>query len=118
MSYNAVHSRSYSLVSRKGASVTFSKVTQTYAAETDTNTVATEDSIAGVAVQDTSAGRSFEKANLVVKTGLTLYFVPRTFGDSPSVGYSCTWGGTEYKVADVVDVSPDGNVIGSYVVLE
>lgn len=116
MSYAAVHSRSYGLVSRKGASVTFSKEDLTYTASTDSSTSSTS-TVTGVAVQD-RAGKTFRADSLEQAKGLVIYFVPTTLGDEPEEGSTCSWGGVAYSVASVKSVAPDGDVIGSYVELK
>ena len=112
-SYAGVHSRSYSLVGRKGASVTFTKLTTTYTAETNTSTVASS-TISGVAVED-SKDKRVSPGGLTEARGLVVYFVPSTFGDEPEEGATCSWGGTSYTVTSVKSVAPDGTSIGSYV---
>lgn len=114
--YAGVHSRSYTLVMKKGESVTFTKQDLDYVASSDVSTVSTS-SVAGVAVQD-KGGSSLASGSLSTSKGLVLYFVPQTIGDEPTQGSTCTWAGVDYSVSSVESVAPDGTVIGSYVELK
>jgi hypothetical protein len=116
MSYSAVHQRAYNLVSRKGASVVFSRETNTYDATTDTSVPATT-TISGAAVRDKGNPLTYEKLGLVQSEAPTLFFIPENFGDLPLPNDTATWGGIPYTAKDVLPVAPDGTVIGCYVVV-
>lgn len=111
MSYAAKHAAALSKVTAKGASVTLSKVTQgSYDPETDLATASTA-TVAGYAVEVPGDARRYSALNLVESKASTLLFVPTTYGDTPELGATCSWGGNTLTVRDVQLLAPDGTTI-------
>ena len=117
MSYSDTHAKASALLGRKGADLTFTRITQgSYNPETDAATISTS-TVVGKAVRVAASSADREK---YAGLGLTetevpvLFFGPTTYGEAPSVGDTC---GTKYTVRDVEIIAPDGNVIAARVLV-
>lgn len=121
MSYAAEHARALDLVKRKGAAVTFSRVTQgDYDPLAGTSTPATS-TIAGrgVGVRASSPSDQQLYAGLGLKEteAPRILFVPTTHGAEVKVGDTATWAGRTRTARHVDHLRPDGTIILSKVVL-
>ena len=116
MSYGPTHARAYRLVKRKGAAVTFTRITRSHTASTGRVSSPVATSIIGVAVRDEGDPKRYARLTLISTEAVTLFFVPRTFGQLPKHGDACNWG-NGYTVRDVDPVAPSGVVIGASVVV-
>lgn len=117
MSYAVEHAGALADVTEAGAAVTFSKVSQgSYDPETDTATPSTS-TVAGSAVRVPGDPERYSRLNLVESKAVTLLFAPTTFGDTPALGATCSWGGETLTVRDVEPLAPDGNTIIATVVV-
>lgn len=116
MTYQSEHADALADVEAAGAAVTFTLVTQTYDAETDTSTPATT-TVSGHAVRVRGNPRQYEALGLVEASTPTLLFVPTTYGEEPELGATVVWNGETYTVRDVAPLAPDGSAILSRVVV-
>ena len=116
MSYATSHASALKLVTSKGTSVTFTKVTTDYDGETDTHTT-TSATVTGKAVRVRGRARTYEALGLIESKAPTLLFAPDTYGSEPVLGSTLSWGGTTYTVRDVEPVAPDGTAIVARVVV-
>ena len=117
MTYAPTHARAANLVSRKGASVTFTRLTSTISESTGLAGAPTSSTISGSAVQAKEDPKRYERLSLVLGGKRTLFFTPSTYGDVVQAGDTATWAGQTVKVEGVENVAPDGTVIGSYVIV-
>lgn len=117
MSYATEHADALADVTAAGAAVTFSKTTQgSYDPETDTATASTS-AVAGVAIRVPGDPNRYSALNLVETQAATLLFVPTTFGDTPELGSSVSFGGSTLTVRDVEPLALDGTTILATVVV-
>jgi hypothetical protein len=117
MSYTETHARALDLVTRKGASASFSLTTPgTYDAATDTFTTPTTATVAGQAVAIKGDPERYLGLGLVLQNAITLLFAPTTYGSIPLPGYSVTWNSTVYTAREVEPIAPDGSTIAARVV--
>lgn len=110
MTYVSDHKGALADVKDAGAAVTFTLVTNTYDAATDTSTSETS-TVQGYAVRVNGDPKRYEALGLVEADAPTLLFVPTTFGEEPPLSARVTWGGVSYTVRDVAPLAPDGNSI-------
>lgn len=96
--------------------VTFTRVSQTYDAATDTMT-STSSTVTGSAMQVRPNYRRYKALGLALETVLTLFFVPTTYGDVPLPGDTVVWGSTTYTVRDVETLAPDGVLLAARVAI-
>lgn len=116
MSYAPVHARASALLERKGAAVTFTRITRAYAPATDTST-ATVSTVSGHAIRGRGNPQVYEALKLVESEAPTLIFAPATYDEVPEVGDTVTWGGTGYTVRNVQPIAPDGDNLLARVVV-
>ena len=114
--YGTQHANAYRTVGAKGAAVTFSKQVRTEDPLTGDSTIA-EVTVAGVAMRVAGEPRVYEQLKLIETDSVTLLFVPTTYGESPDVGMTTTWGGVAYTVRAVLPLEPDGTDILGRVVM-
>ncbi len=111
MGYLAEHASALADVAAAGAAVTFTRVSETYDSTTDGVTNATNTSIAAYAIEVRGKPDVYRALSLIESTSPTLFAVPVTYGDRPSVGDTVTWGGDVLTVKDVDPLAIDGTVI-------
>lgn len=116
MAYTDTHARALALVTKKGAAVTFTRVTRTYTASTDTSTISTS-TVAGYAVRIPGNPKVYEALKLIPETAPTLLFAPSTYDGLPDVGDTVSWDSTTYTVRSVQPIAPDGNNLLARVVV-
>lgn len=117
MSYAATHQRAARLVAKKGAPITWSVTTAgTYDATTDSYTTPVTTSCIGHAVEVDGDPQEYRDLELIALNPVTLLFTPTTFGQTPTLGMTGTWGSTVRTVKRIRTISPDANAIGCYVV--
>lgn len=103
--------------------ITFTRVVQTYTADTDVMT-STTSTITGSAIQVQSAFKQdkdlYEALGLRRSEAPTLFFSPTTYGDVPAPGDTVTWpatNGSVYTVRDVDRIAPDGVLIAARIII-
>lgn len=123
MSFAAKHTSALAAITKNGAAVTFSRVTQgSYDAATDTATPATS-TVSGYAIRvsgdQTTRGNPdrYSQLGLVESKAPTLLFAASTYGSVPELGATCSWNSETFTVRDVNPIAPDGTPIVSYVVI-
>lgn len=117
MPYATDHAAALTDVADAGASITFTDVTQgSYDPETDTATPSTA-TVTGSAVRVQGDPQMYEALGLVEAEPATLLFAPTTYGDTPALGSTCTWGSSTFTVRAVNPVAPDGSAIIAKVVV-
>jgi hypothetical protein len=118
MSYNGQHAGALALVTRKGASVTFTRRSPgTHTATTGRFASASSSSIAGSAVQVASEPEQLRALSLVETDAPTLFFVPSTYGQMPDELDEVTWNSLTYRVRAIQRIAPDGTAIAARVVV-
>lgn len=118
MSYAQTHANALRLVTRKGSPITFTLTSPgTLDPATDHFSGATVTSVSGSAVQDNGDPEQYAQMGLTMSDPRTLWFEPTTYGQEPPLSATCVWGTTTYTVKNVRTTSPDGTMIGCYVVV-
>lgn len=112
MTYTADHASAYTDVKAAGTAVTFTR-TQIATDQRAASTVST----AGYAIQAAADPKQYEALGLAAHNAVTLLFVPTTYGETPSLSATCSWGGVTYTVRSAVPLAPDGTAILSRVVV-
>ena len=101
-----------------GVPVTFTKETPgAYNAVTDAYTTPTTASIVGRGVQLSNDEIQYREAGLITTETFTILFIPDTIGDEPEIGSQLTWDGVVSTARLIHPFRPDGNSIGTKVVL-
>ena len=119
MGYQGTHANALGLVSRKGASATFTTTSAgTLDATTGLYTSGSTSTVAGKAVRVSGDPKVYEALNLVEANAPTLLFVPTTFGGNVALGDTVTWSSVSYTVRQANPIAPDGNNIAWRVVVE
>jgi hypothetical protein len=97
--------------------ITFTRVTQTYDASTDTMTSAST-TVTGDAIEVQPSQQDalrYQELGMRLTETIVLLFAPTTYGELPEPGDTVTWpnssSGTVYTVRDVRALRPDGVVI-------
>ena len=117
MGFEAQHAAALRMLKAKGAAVTFTLESPgTYDPETDTYTSASTTTVAGYAVRVEGDPEVYSSLGLVEQDAVTLLFAPNTFGETPDLGYTVTWGSVVYTLWQLRPVEPDGTVIISQIV--
>jgi hypothetical protein len=117
MTYAPTHTRALNLVSRKGATITFTRSTQSISESTGLAGAPTSSTISGSAVQAKEDPKRYERLSLQLGGKRTLLFTPSTYGDSVLAGDTATWGSASVTVEGVENIAPDGEIIASYIVV-
>lgn len=73
--------------------------------------------ITGTAVRGRGDPHRYTELGLVESKSPTLWFVPRTYGDTPAVGDVVEWESEDYTARDVEAIAPDGVTIAAKVII-
>ena len=93
--------------------ITFSRVDDTYDPETGLSTAEATTTVVGQATEADASPKTYEDLGLVVSRSKTLLFTPDTAAEVPELGSSCTWGGLDYTVRDVLPIALTGSTTAS-----
>ena len=118
MNYVVRHNAVLRRMLQVGVPVTFTKETPgAYNASADTYSTPTTSSVVGRGVQLCDDAIELRAAGLTVGESVTILFIPDTIGDEPELLSQLTWHGLVRTVRLMHPFRPDGNSIGTKVVL-
>lgn len=105
-------------VGAKGAAVTFTRANPgTYDASTDGFTGASDDTVAGAAIEMEGSLEQYQALGLIAADARTLFFTPDAFGQVPALDSVVIWGGVTYAVKSRAPFAPDGTAISVTVII-
>jgi hypothetical protein len=107
----------HGLLGKKGAAVTFTKVTSTVDPTTDQSSSPVTTTVTGRAMQVDGDPDTYEKLELVESENPTLLFSPDTVGQLPDLGSSVPWGGASYVVKNRKPLAMNGTATAAMVVV-
>jgi hypothetical protein len=106
------HAAALAKVKAKGAPAVFTLPGQsTYDRATDITTPGADVVVPCYAIEVGKNPILYQALGLVMAQAPTLEAVPETYGDTPPMGSSVLWGGTEYVTKSVSPLAPDGVTI-------
>ena len=115
--YAADHAGALADLAEAGAAVTFAlTLPGTYVESTDTFSGATSASVAGQAIRLPGDRQRYEALGLTEREAITLLFAPTTYGQTPVVGATFTFGSDTFKVEAVDPLALDGTTLLATVV--
>lgn len=115
--YATDHASALTDVTEAGAAVTFSKTTPgTYTESTDSWSTPVTTSCPMSAVEVPGDDQEYAALDLIQMNPVTLFAVPTTFGDLPTLDMTGTWAGAGRSIKKIRPLRPDGTVIGAFLV--
>ena len=116
--YSSDHASASADTAAAGAAVTFTLSGQgTYDPPTDTTTPGADLVVTGSAVEVKGSLFKYQALGLEVAKARTLFFVPDTLGQAPSLDSLVLWGGETYAVKNVQPIAPAGDILAAHVVV-
>ena len=120
--YTADHASALADVAAAGTAVTFTLTGPgTYDPTTGLYTTPTSTTSSGYAIGASGGLKEdrlqYEALGLTQSEGRTLFYVPSTYGDSPSLGATVTWAGAVRTVKSATALAPNGSAIAWRVVV-
>lgn len=95
-----------------GAAVTFTLSSPgTYDPETGLYSSPVTSTVSGYALRTKGDPLEYERLTLTETVAPTLLFAPSTFGGTPALDATVSWGGTTYTVKSANPLDPDGTAI-------
>jgi hypothetical protein len=117
MSYDDKHASALDQVRAKGAPLNFVSTASTYDPLTDRDTPGVTTTMEGFGIQDDSDPNLYERLGLIAALAVTVFWVPKVYGNIPPLGAPAAFGGVNGVVKSVDPLMPDGKAIAATVVI-
>lgn len=110
------HKRAYKRARELGSLVVFKSEQSTYVPETDDHT-SVDIEVRGYATRMSGDPIVYKELALTELEAVTLFFVPKVFGELPDLDATVEWAGDRKMVRSLNPVAPSGSALGAIVVL-
>ncbi len=115
--YATEHASAYAAVASAGSDAVFVKTNPSLAQSTNIVTEGAKTQVPGVAIEIAGNLAKYTQLGLTILRAITLFWVPVTYGDRPTLGSTVVWSdGLTYTVRWVEALAPDGKLITATVV--